>query len=229
MSLTTVLSIHTRPEKGLEYEDLLRELAERARERNDPGHYSTHQNLFGELGVFHFVTRNDDWSGLSSRGMVQQIIARVMGEEEGRQWSRRSTACIASASHQIAVDRPDLSYPPDGEEPAPMAVVTAARARPGGQEACEELIRKVAEAIPKLDDPTRMVAYQTAIGDLSEYWTVRPLDALDDLDEQRQAQELLVQAFGPSEGGLIWRSGVEAIQEARREIVLLRPDLSNHA
>lgn len=227
MPLTTVLSIQTRPEKSLEYEDLLRELAERARERDDPGRYTTHQTLFGELGAFHFVSRNDDWSSLSSRGMVQQIIARVMGEEEGREWSRRSTACIATAVHQVSVDRPDLSYPPDGEEPAPLAVVTLAHARPGGQEACEELIRKVAEAIPKLDDPTRIVAYQSAIGDLSQYWTVRPLDALDDLDEQRQAQDLLVQAFGASEGGLIWRSGVQAIQEARREIVALRPDLSN--
>ena len=34
-------------------------------------------------------------------------------------------------------------------------------------------------------------------------------------------------AFGPGEGGLLWRAGNDAMLEVRREIVALRPDLSN--
>jgi hypothetical protein len=55
----------------------------------------------------------------------------------------------------------------------------------------------------------------------------RPLRSLEELDAQLPAPELLERAFGPGEGGLIWRSGNEAIVEARREIMAYREDLSN--
>ncbi len=44
---------------------------------------------------------------------------------------------------------------------------------------------------------------------------------------QPSQPRLLTQAFGSAEGGLIFRGGIEAIEEARREIVVLREDLSN--
>ena len=54
------------------------------------------------------------------------------------------------------MERPDLSYPAEFEQRAfPAALVTLVRAQPGKQEACEELIRKVAEAIPKLGEPAQ--------------------------------------------------------------------------
>ena len=65
------------------------------------------------------------------------------------------------------------------------------------------------------------------VGVLSEYWTVRPLDDLGELDEQLPTAELLNQAFGVAEGGLIYRTGLEAIEEVKRQIVVYRQDLSN--
>jgi hypothetical protein len=108
-----------------------------------------------------------------------------------------------------------------------MSVVTVLRARPGHQDAAEELLRKISEAIPKVDDPARIVSYQTLIGDLRTYWTVRPIRSLADLDQQLPPGELLTKAFGVAEGGLISRSGTEALEQVERSIMLLRPDLSN--
>ncbi len=48
-----------------------------------------------------------------------------------------------------------------------------------------------------------------------------------DLDKQRPAPELFIEAFGAAEGGLIFRSGLEAIAVVERNIVGYRPELSN--
>lgn len=71
------------------------------------------------------------------------------------------------------------------------------------------------------------MTYQTVIGDLSEYLTVRPLNEIGEMDSQRPAQELLNQAFGPAEGGLIYRAGLDAIESVERSILLTRAELSN--
>jgi hypothetical protein len=71
------------------------------------------------------------------------------------------------------------------------------------------------------------MTYQTVIGDLSRYWTVRPLESLADLDKRTPPAMLLTEAFGPAEGGLIFRSGLEASSVVERNIVAYRPELSN--
>jgi hypothetical protein len=228
MPLTNVLSIQIRPERTQKYQEMLRELAEKAVAKRDPGHYTTHQTLLGELGWWHFVSQDDDWRRLSERGTAETVVLRVLGEKDGRRWLQESLECAMAARREVSVDRPDLSYPPDDVRPIhPAAVVTAVRVRNGGQEAVEELIRKLAEAIPKVGDEARIITYQTLIGDLSQYWTVRPLADLADLDRQTPPPELLNQAFGAGEGGLIYRNGLEAIELARREVVALHRDLSN--
>ena len=65
------------------------------------------------------------------------------------------------------------------------------------------------------------------VGVLAEYWTARPLEDLSELDDQLPPAELLNQAFGAAEGGLIYRTGLEAIEEVKRQIVVYRQDLSN--
>jgi hypothetical protein len=228
MPLTNVLSIQIRPERTQRYEELLRQLAEKAVEKKDPGHYTTHQTALGELGWWHFVSQQDDWRGLSALGTPESIVSRVLGEKEGRRWQQEGLECTLAARQEISVDRPDLSYPPDEVRAIhPAAVVTVVRARNGRQEAVEELIRKIAEAIPKVGDAARIITYQTLIGDLAQYWTIRPLADLADLDRQTPAPELLNRAFGSGEGGLIFRNGLEASELTRREIVVFRRDLSN--
>jgi hypothetical protein len=152
----------------------------------------------------------------------------VLGEDKGAKALAGMLECTISQQVTISLDRPELSYPTEqAARIFPAAVVTQIRARPGRQEALEELIRKIAEAIPKVGDFSRMMAYQVMVGVLADYWTVRPLEDLSELDGQLPPAELLDRAFGAAEGGLIYRTGLEAIEEVKRQIVVYREELSN--
>jgi hypothetical protein len=229
MPLTSVLSVTLRPEGLRDYEDLCREIASTAVDSKEEFTWTVHQNAFGELGRLHFVSQADDFATIGARGLPNELVLRLLGEQRGQEVLRGLAECTLSLRNDVSVDRPELSYAPEPMEPGshPAAVVTALLARPGHQDAVEELLRKVAEAIPKVDDPARMLAMQTVIGELRQYWTVRPMASLADLDGQRTPDVLLNEAFGAAEGGLIFRAGVEALETARREIVIYREDLSN--
>jgi hypothetical protein len=194
MALTSVLSVSVRPERFSAYEEAVRRLAERAIQRKEGFRWTAHQTAFGELGTVHFVSEDSDWTGIGTRGLPEQMVRRVMGEEKGQALLEELNGCILGGRSVISTDRPDLSCPPEEiERTRPAAAVTTLRVRPGGQEAFEELMRKIAEAVPKVDQP----------------------------------EELLTKAFGAAEGGLIFRSGLEALEDAERQIVLYREDLSN--
>jgi len=228
MPLTSILSVQVRPERFMQYQELVRNLAARAVDQRDAFHWTAHQTAFGELGTLHFVSEDPDFAGLAARGNTQELIHRVLGEDEGAKALTSMLGCTISQQMNVSLDRPELSYPPEQTDRVfPAAVVTQIRARPGGQEALEELIRKIAEAIPKIGDPSRIIAYQVMVGILAEYWTARPLEDLGELDEQLPPAELLNQAFGAAEGGLIYRTGLEAIEEVKRQIVVYRQDLSH--
>ncbi len=228
MSIVNVLSVEVRPDELRKYEGLCHELSEQARNRHDPMHWTAHQTRIGGSGALHFVLRAGGFADLDAIGAPEEMFARVLGEKRALDWQKKIDECIVGQRQEISIERPDLSYPPaDPAYTAPLAVVTVARARPGQQDICEELIRKVAEAIPKVDDPARMTCYQTVLGDLAQYWTVRPLESLAELDRQLPPGDLLNQAFGPSEGGLIFRTGLEAMQAVERQIIAYRPELSN--
>ena len=228
MPLTSILSVQVRPELFAHYEEQIRDLATHAVRQKDSFHWTAHQTAYGQLGTLHFVSEDPDYAGIAARGDTRELILRVLGEDRGPEAMARMLECTISQETSISVDRPELSYPPEQvDQVFPAAVVTQIRARPGGQEALEELIRKIAEAIPKVGDSSRLISYQVLVGMMGSYWTVRPLEDMSELDDQLPPAELLDQAFGTAEGGLIYRTGLEAIQEVRRQIVVYRQDLSN--
>ena len=228
MALTMVQTDNVRTDRIDRYQELVRELAQAAASKQEGWRWSAHQVAFGPAGIFHYTTRLADFAEVQQRGNVEELARRVLGDQRGAEILREANECILSNRSTISMERPDLSYPPEElERPAPAALVTVARALPGKQETCEELLRKLAEAIPKTDEPARIYSFQTVIGDPLVYWSVRPLESLDQLDEQLQPAALLDKAFGPAEGGLIFRSGLEAIERVQRSITLYREDLSN--
>ena len=228
MPLTSVLSVQVRPDRFAQYEELVRDLAANAVKQLDAFHWTAHQTAYGELGALHFVSEDPDYAAIAARGDTRELILRVLGGDRGAKAMGKMLECIISQQATISADRPELSYPPEQVDRIFAAgVVTRIRVRPGGQDALEELIRKIAEAIPKVGDSARMLSYQVLVGMMGSYWTVRPLEDLSELDDQLPPAELLDQAFGAAEGGLIYRAGLEAIQEVRRQIVTYRQDLSN--
>jgi hypothetical protein len=111
------------------------------------------------------------------------LIRKIMGDTEGTQLIDQLAECVLSERYTIGQERADLSYPPDLQSPMkPFGAVTIFRARPGGQDALEEIIRKVAQAIPQTKDPRRFMAYQTVMGDLRTYWAAVPLADVAELD-----------------------------------------------
>ncbi len=229
MALTTVLSVSVNPARFRPYEDGVRRLAERAQQQRDGFHWRTYQVVAGRQGTMHFVSEVDDFKALAARDATPQaLVLRLFGEKDGAKLIDELLSCTLRSSYVIARDRADLSYPPERrDQPAPLAVVTLIRVRPGHQDAAEEMIRKIAEAIPKVDDPARLITWQTVVGDLRTLWTVRPLQSVADLDLQLQPMDLLTKAFGNAEGGLIARTGLDAIENVERSITMLRADLSN--
>ena len=230
MSLTGVNHVYVRPEELREFEEQIEELSGRAASAKDRFRWSAHQSLWGEPNHFAFVYKTETFEDMEKLGRIPELWERNFKDDAAKRMAR-TNECIQSIEHIVLVDRAELSYPPDNVDPTayPYAAVTQVRGRPGHAEACEELIRKLAEAIPKVDDPAHLMTFQNYFGNLDEYWLVRPLDDLGQLDTQLMGQPLLDKAFGPAEGGLFWRAGTEAIAFAKRELVAYRPELSNPA
>lgn len=227
MALLNVLSVRVRPERSQLYEESVRRIAQRAAERREGGHWQAQEVAFGSIGTLYFVQEHADWAALGEQDPPPAYMARLFGEREGTKLYHEMAECLADLRYTVSQDRPDLSYAPQGRTAPPaLTLVTFLRARPGSIPACEELIGKVAEAIPKADDPSRLFAYQTVIGDLRTYWTVRPIQRVEELDQVLPPQELLIRAFGASEGDRIYRKGIDALQRAERQMTVLRPDLS---
>ena len=228
MALTTVLRNRIQPGTLPRYLAAIQRLAEAARKQQEAFHWGAFQIVYGEDGGFAYVSSADTFAVLEKRGGVAELAARVLGADAPR-FLEEVGACIASTSSTVSLDRPDLSYVPRPLAPGQMnaAAVVRAEVRPGLRESYEELLRKIAEAIPKVGDPAQVIVRQTLIGNVSEYTAIRPLRELAELDAQRTPDQLLTQAFGASEGGLIFRNGGAALERIQRSIAVHRPELSN--
>jgi len=227
MSLTTVLSVNVRPDRASVYEATVHELAAKAVQTKEPFEWATHQVVAGPIGTMHIVSEVDNWAALAAREPVELLVRRLLGDTEGAQFMQRASECVVSERFAIGRARPDLSYPIERDAPRrASALVSLIRARPGGDDACEELIRKVAQAIPEVKDPRRFTAYQTFIGESRTYWIVTPLADIGELDRMLSPQDLLHKAFG-AEGVLIARTGFDAVERMERHMTMLRPELSN--
>jgi hypothetical protein len=209
------------------FDRALARVAERARETAESVHWMTAAVAAGEVGAIDVAMASDSVAEAAGRDNAPTLLMRLFGEDEGLRMLEEISECISAGKSIIVRDRPDLSYAADETKEQPIAaVVTRVTVRPGHLEACEELIRKVAEAIPKTGDPRRFTSWQPLIGDLRKIGSVRPVYNLSELDEAAPLPALLDQAFGAAEGGLIYRAGLEAIEHAESELLLLRPDLS---
>jgi hypothetical protein len=210
------------------FEDVIARLSKAAAEKKYDRPWTAYQTLYGAVGNISFITLHESWKDLAQQAPPATIFEDLFGAQQGRTLFAEANACLDEVESIVAVDRPELSYSQGGlEQPAPFMQFTQIRARAGAQEECEELMRKVAEAIPKVDDPTRFTAWQTLMGDRQTYGVSFPLAGLADLDGRLSPADLLQQAFGSSEGSLIYRQGRQAISELRTSISVYREDLSN--
>jgi len=228
MSLVSIFTDQVRPDKLNDYEDLIAELARSAREQDEGWHWTAHQTAFGPLSRIRYVSWHEDYADLERHGDPLALFTRVLGEKKGRNLLEDVNECLVSNERALNQYRPDLSYPQERSTTiAPVVSVALIRPRPGSQAAVEEMLRQMAEAIPKTGEEAQIRCYQTLTGEMFSYVLVRPLERLADLDRQSVARDLTVKAYGQQEGERIFKAGIEATLETQREILAYREDLSN--
>ncbi len=228
MQLTSSLRVSVSPASVAEHEEGVRKLAEKARKDTQSQKWIAYQTLAGQAGRYLYASEVESWADLATRERPPEHVVRLFGEKQGREVFEQISRGIEHMEQCVFLRREDLSHiePPSGE-PAPLMLRTVLRVSPGGQDTCEELIRRVSEAVPKVNDERRFATLQTLIGELTEYSIIQPIREPALLDRQHTIPELLDEAFGAAEGGLILRSGREAIQSIRTDLWTYRSDLSN--
>lgn len=230
MSILSVVRYQLRPEKSAVWEGAVAKIAKRAGEKKDRLHWGCAQVAGGELGAFQIVIPAESFAEAAGRETPAALIGRLFDAKEAERLVADSSSAITGLSSAILRERPELGYASEETRRQPVAaVVTRMIVRPGHRDACEELLRKIAEAIPKTDDIRRFRVYQPLVGDLRLLAAVRPIFALAELDEATSVEELLHQAFGMAEGGLVFRAGLEGAEALTSELLLMRPDLSHAA
>jgi hypothetical protein len=229
MALNSVLSAEVRPECIPRYTAAIARLAEAARKKKEPFTWGAFQTLFGAEMRFYYASSADSFKALEARGTVPDLVTRVLGAADAPRFLEEVGGYLVGQELTLSIDRPDLSYLPRPLAPREIraASVIRARVRPGARETFEELARKLAEAIPKADDPSQLIARQVIVGNPNEYQLIRPLRELAELDSQLPPDQLLTRAFGAGEGGLLFRNGGDALLSVERSIVGLVEPLSN--
>lgn len=227
MSITTVARYQIKPDKIVDFENGLLEISNRANEAEDSLFWTTAQIIGGDAGVYDLVLPRESLAAACSADAPEVLVARLFDAGRAQALMTTMSNAIQNVNVSIVRDRPELSYPSEaGPGEMVAAVVTQCISRPGHREAAEELMRKVAEAIPKTDDIRRFTCYQPLIGNLRELAAVRPVYEWAELDHATPVEELLNQAFGTGEGGLVFRQGMEAFESIRSELARVRRDLS---
>jgi hypothetical protein len=228
MTLVSIFTDHIRQDRLDDYEEQISGLAAAARKKKEAWRWTAYQTAFGQLARVRYVSWHESYADLEKHGDPLALFTRVMGEKKGAEHLRDVGKCLWSSERAINQHRPELSHPKERvAKIAPLISVAMLRPRPGGQGAVEEMLRHIAEAIPKTGEQAQIRTSQTLTGDMQSYAVARPLDRLADLDQQSIGRDLLVKAYGPKEGERIFQAGLEGTLETQREILTYREDLSN--
>jgi hypothetical protein len=230
MPLISVLRQSVAPKSIPSYERLVRFVAERARNDADTFKWSARVTSGSEGQSFAFVAPAESFVELTAREGPDAMIRRLYGGSDGDAINEALGEGVTSSSNVILQPREDLgAQVVQLGSPPPLAVLTRLRPTPAGASATEELIRKVIEAAAKVDDERIYNVAQAVIGDLGNYLVMQPIADPAQLDRQSSVPELLIEAFGATEGEQIFREGTAAIEDAQAELSVLREDLSNLA
>ena len=153
----------------------------------------------------------------------------MFGESEGNALLDELAAAVTQQSFSVLSPREDLSNVTlPLESPPPLMHHTQLRVRPGGQEAIEELLRKVLEGVRQAgrqaqdpDDPDGDRRPQRVRCSSSH------LGSGPRLDSQLPPPALLIEAFGEREGREILATASGHLESVVTLLSVYRPDLSN--
>ena len=228
MPLIALLRSSVHPQAIQRYERAAQRLAARARDDADTFRWSARQVNGLEGRQYGYIAPAASFAELAGREEIDAMVRRVFGESAGNALLDELAEAVTQQNFSVLSPREDLSNVTlPLESPPPLMHHTQLRVRPGGQEAIEELIRKVLEASAKLDDKRKILTTLTVIGDVGEYGVVRAIWDPAELDSQLPPPALLVEAFGEKEGRKILEAASGHLESIVTLLSVYRPDLSN--
>lgn len=229
MALISVLRETVQPGAIARYERLVRFVAERARQDSNTIQWSARVNTGASGRSIGFITLADGFADLAAQEEPDAMIRRLFGEADGTAIVETLGDCVSSSINTVATIRDDLSSQatPQPGQTAPLILLTRIHATRDGALGVEQLISKVSEAATKVGEDRQFLVLQTTIGDLRNYAVAQSVANPAVLDEQATVPELLLKAFGQSEGESIFREGTACIEHVETELSTARPDLSN--
>ena len=206
MPLLNILRVNVEPGATTNYERGVRWLAGAAQASSDTFKWTARSSQSSEGQVYTFAVRAETYAELLALEPLPVLARRLLGEGDGNAFLELVGTGVRSSGSSIIRTREDLTTSAQRSEPAPLSLVTRIRVSLAGQRAFEDLIRKVNEAAVKLGEKREVFVAQTAIGDMSQYLLVQPIDNPAELDDRKPPQELLAAAFG--------EEGEQALQAA---------------
>lgn len=229
MPLINILRVNVEPGAATNYERGVRWLTGAAQASSDAFKWTARSSQNSEGLDYTFATRAETYAELLALEPLPALARRLLGEGDGNAFLEMVGTGVRSSGSSIIRPREDLTTAAPGSEPAPLTLVTRIRVGLGGQRAFEDLVRKVNEAAAKLDEKREVFVVQTAIGDMSQYAILQPMDNPAELDVERKTpQELLAAAFG-EEGEQALQAAAPYVQEVLSSLSVYRPDLSNQS
>ncbi len=228
MPLVSILRVNVEPGAVTNYERGVRWLTGAAQASSDAVKWTARFSQSSEGLVYSFAIRAETYAELLALEPLPDLARRLLGEGDGNAFLELVGTGIRSSSSSIIRPREDLTTAAQRSEPSPLALVTRIRVSLAGQRAFEDLIRKINEAAIKLDEKRGVFVSQTAIGDMSQYAIIQPIDNPAELDGRKTPQELLSAAFG-EEGEQALQAAAPHVQEVLSALSVYRPDLSNQS
>ncbi len=229
MPLFNILRVNVEFGAATNYERGVRWLTGAAQASSDAFKWTARVSQNSEGLEYSFATRAETYAELLALEPLPALARRLLGEGDGNAFLELVGTGVRSSSSSIVRSREDLTSAAQRSEPAPLTLVTRIRVSLGGQRAFEDLLRKINEAAVKLDEKRGVFVVQTAIGDMSQYAILQPIDNPSELDERKSPQELLVAAFGEKEGEEAFQAAAPYLQEVLSSLSVYRPDLSNQS
>lgn len=192
------------------------------RSQNDSWAWDTWEVLIGEnAGQYVTGTFGHKWADFDA-------FATKLEKADTADSNQNIQPYVQFAKPFLYAYLPDISRPPAGDTPAPLAQLLHFHLKQGAEMDFEQTIRKIHEAIQKTNWPAHYMWYALVSGGPGPQMTlVLPHDNWADFKEPEPSfPQMLENAYGKDEAQAILKSFGTTVESERSEIIRYRPDLS---
>ena len=194
-------------------------------EQGDPWSWWVYQVVVGEnSGDFYAASWNHEWADLDAYDAWEGV------EILSSHFQGTVAPLLEASSNTISQGNPEMRKVPDDPSWEPTLIsITTFYLIPGKQQAFNENLMKIHEAIVEADMPFYYTSSFNAAGGDGPTFTIAGLSETwaEFADPDPSMEQIMVEKYGEEEAMEIWTAFGEAIHHWESEVVRYRPDLSN--